>query len=88
MEADSEPISFDKSEIYEGSDLLNVKTIIFMFFLFLFICSDFFIESGLSKISNKLANGKSTTNLGVVTQGGLYVGMTSIFAYLVKTQVI
>lgn len=86
-EANSTPHRSSKDDSYpEG--IPNYKVLIFMFFVFILISSDFFVESVLSNVSRSFADGKNVKNVGIIVQAILLILATILVSYLVHSEII
>ena len=86
----STPPRFSKTENTNDypEGIPHYKTLIFVFFMYLLIGSDFFVESVLSNASKNLANGKNATNAGIIVQATLLILLMILVSWLVHTEII
>lgn len=65
----------------------SIKLIIFLFFIFIFVISDFFVNNVVASFGNTL-EGRNLTTWGVVVQGIMLVLFYIITAHLIEKKYI
>ena len=76
MSDDSESINVrrepdDITSLVFGLGVQKIKAAFFLFILFIFICSDVFVDRILSDKNNTYVEGRNVTSKGIVVQGAL-----------------
>ena len=64
--------------------IANVKLLIMMFFLFIFIVSNFFGENVIGMLGKNFISGRTPTQSGIVVQATCFVFIYILMVYIVN----
>ena len=92
MNANSTPHSVDSVPIdaphHSKLTATNLKLLLIMFMLFIFVSSDVFIENVVSGFGDGAVKNRNVTSWGVVLQGIFFVIIYAVFVYLFDTGIL
>jgi hypothetical protein len=87
VDNDSNSLSTDNSNSSKHVSPKSIKLIVLLFFIFIFVISDFFVNNVVTSFGNTL-DGRNLTTWGVTVQGIMLVFMYVIAAHMIEKKYI